>query len=309
MTIRPTTPADRPAIIDLLQRSMGEASTPKSEAYWRWKHEENPFGPSPVLVAEADGRLVGIRAFMRWNWRDGGNTYRALRAVDTATDPDYRGRGIFKKLTLQLVEDCQREGDHFIFNTPNEKSAPGYLKMGWRKLGRLPVNLRPVRPLRLAMALAGLSERPPGPVPATSMDDLFVYETLTGEQHDWYTPRSSAFLEWRYARCPVVDYAAAGSAGKYLVIYYFKEQRWGLEMRVVERITTPGAERECQRAVLHTARRSGAVLISEAPGTVPRSLASVTLAKGPLLTFRPLNFDAPPDVENWSYNLGDMELF
>ncbi len=121
MTIRPTTPADRPAIIDLLQRSMGETSTRKSETYWQWKHEENPFGPSPVLVAETDGRLVGVRAFMRWAWSQGNDTLSALRAVDTATDPDYRGQGIFKKLTLQLVEDCRREGDHFIFQHAQRK--------------------------------------------------------------------------------------------------------------------------------------------------------------------------------------------
>ena len=309
MTIRPTTPADRPAIIDLLQRSMGETSTRKSETYWQWKHEENPFGPSPVLVAETDGRLVGVRAFMRWAWSQGNDTLSALRAVDTATDPDYRGQGIFKKLTLQLVEDCRREGDHFIFNTPNEKSAPGYLKMGWRKLGRLPVNLRPVRPLRLAMSLAGISKSAGGPAPVTSLEDLALYPTISNRQTGWYTPRTAEYLDWRYARCPVVSYAANGQEGRFLVVYYFKEQSWGREMRVVDRIVAPGAEKECSRAIGRTARRAGANLISEAPGTGSRFWSSITLSKGPLLTYRPLNFDRPPDVENWSFNLGDMELF
>ena len=309
MKLRPTTPADRPAIIDLLQRSMGETSTEKSEAYWSWKHEENPFGPSPVLVAEADDRLVGVRAFMRWTWSRGGEEYRALRAVDTATDPDYRGRGIFKRLTLQLVEDCKGAGDDFIFNTPNEKSAPGYLKMGWRELGRLPVSLRPLRPLRLALSLAGLSGPTSAPAPSASTADLELYPTIDHRQRGWYTPRSTEFLHWRYARCPVVDYAATGEEGRYLVIYYFKQQQWGREMRVVDRIVADGNEAACRRAIGHLARRAGAVLISEAPRSGRRSWSAITLAKGPLLTFRPLNYDRPPGVTDWSYNLGDMELF
>lgn len=309
MKLRPTTQADRPAIIDLLQRSMGETSTKKSEAYWSWKHEENPFGPSPVLVAEEDDRLVGVRAFMRWKWSRGGEDFQALRAVDTATHPDYRGRGIFKRLTLQLVEDCQRAGDYFIFNTPNEKSAPGYLKMGWRELGRLPVSLRPIRPLRLALALAGLSKHSSAAVPVASTADLELYPTIAQRQRGWYTPRTPDFLDWRYARCPVVDYAAFGEEGQYLVVYYFKEQRWGREMRVVDRIVAQGKERACGRAILQLARRAGASLISEAPRSGSRSWSAFTLAKGPLLTFRPLNYDSPPDVKDWSYNLGDMELF
>lgn len=310
MKLRPMTPADRPAVIDLLQRSMGETSTQKSETYWRWKHEDNPFGPSPVLLAEADDRLVGVRAFMRWTWSRGEEAYRALRAVDTATDPDYRGRGIFKRLTLQLVEDCKGEGDDFIFNTPNEKSAPGYLKMGWRELGRLPVSLRPTRPVQLALSLAGLtSSAAPAPAPEASTADLELYATIAHKQHGWHTPRSRDFLDWRYARCPVVDYAAAGVEGRYLVIYYYKEQRWGLELRVVDRITAAGSERECERAIVRLARSAKASLISEAPRSGGRSWATVTLARGPLLTFRPLNYDRPPDVEDWSYNLGDMELF
>ena len=32
-----------------------------------------------------------------------------------------------------------------MFNTPNDKSLPGYLKMGWQEVGRLPVVVRPNR--------------------------------------------------------------------------------------------------------------------------------------------------------------------
>src|SRR5690606_7881140 len=77
--VRRATPQDEPALLELLRASMGEEAVAWSSAYWRWKHDANPFGPSPVLVAEDAGRLVGLRAFMRWAWRSGGAVAPALR--------------------------------------------------------------------------------------------------------------------------------------------------------------------------------------------------------------------------------------
>ena len=37
-----------------------------------------------------------------------------------------------------------------MFNTPNDQSRPGYLKMGWQLVGRLPVLARPRSPAALA---------------------------------------------------------------------------------------------------------------------------------------------------------------
>jgi hypothetical protein len=39
-------------MIGLLKKSLGEGLIPKSEALWNWKHEQNPFGASFVLLAE-----------------------------------------------------------------------------------------------------------------------------------------------------------------------------------------------------------------------------------------------------------------
>ena len=310
MNIRKAEPADLPAIIALLQRSMVGSTTPKSEKYWRWKHQDNPFGPSPVLLAEADGQLVGVRAFMRWSWNDNGYSRKALRAVDTATDPDYRGQGIFKTLTLRLVEDCQREGDDFIFNTPNEKSAPGYLKMGWEKMGKIPVNLRIINPFNLAVNVA---RRRPGIAPPPAIRrgtaDLAVLNSLNFKQQGWYTALTADFLQWRYATCPVVDYSAFGLTERFLIVYYFKDQQWGREMRIVEKVVASGQASACNQHIARLARESGAVLISQAPAAGGAHWLSATLSVGPLLTFRPLNFANPPAVDEWHFSLGDLELF
>ena len=144
MNIREATQNDIPQILKVLKASLGETSSKKTEEVWRYKHIDNPFGKSLVLVAEEEGEIVGVRAFMRWKWQKGEKIYSAFRAVDTATHPNHQGKGIFKKLTLKALEIGKERGDHFVFNTPNTQSKPGYLKMGWKEVDKLEIQLRPL---------------------------------------------------------------------------------------------------------------------------------------------------------------------
>ena len=140
--IRPATAADREAIVALLGASLGWGDDDRYRALYAWKHETNPFGPSPAWVVDDGGDVVAVRLFMRWEFCRGGRRLRAVRAVDTATHPSHQGKGLFTALTLHALEACRADGVDFVFNTPNEQSRPGYLKMGWREVGRLPAAMR-----------------------------------------------------------------------------------------------------------------------------------------------------------------------
>ena len=147
MKIREASKDDTSGILNVLKASLGETSSRKTERVWNYKHVNNPFGKSLVLLAEENNQVIGVRAFMRWKWQYGENIYSALRAVDTATHPDHQGKGVFKKLTLKALEIAGEMGDHFVFNTPNTQSKPGYLKMGWKEVAKLNVRLVPVNPI------------------------------------------------------------------------------------------------------------------------------------------------------------------
>ncbi len=144
--LRPATPDDREQILALLGVSLGWDDDTRYRELFAWKHERNPFGRSLAWVVERDGRVVAVRLFMRWMFRRGGSTLHAVRAVDTATHPDHQGHGLFTALTTHALEACRAEGVAFVFNTPNAQSRPGYLKMGWREVGRPPVAARPRGP-------------------------------------------------------------------------------------------------------------------------------------------------------------------
>jgi hypothetical protein len=104
------------------------------EKWFRWKHTENPCGPSFGYVALKKEKIVGVKFLMQWNLVVGNRMVKALRPVDTVTHPDHRGNGVFNDLTLYALSVLNSKGYDLMFNTPNRESLHGNLKMGWVKL-------------------------------------------------------------------------------------------------------------------------------------------------------------------------------
>src|SRR5690606_10847180 len=135
-------------------------------------------------------------------------SFNAVRAVDTATHPDFQGRGIFKKLTLALLENCKNEGVRFVFNTPNQQSRPGYLKMGWRDAGRMAVQLRPLNPLEKLLPLPKEGEKDSisSILESPGLSDLLKADAMFSKK--LRTSVSVDYLRWRYLEVPIVQYIA-----------------------------------------------------------------------------------------------------
>jgi N-acetylglutamate synthase-like GNAT family acetyltransferase len=320
MNIRKGTEEDIPLIIELLKVSLGESLIPKSVDLWRWKHVVNPFGLSPVLVAEEGGLLVGVRAFLKWQWVLGGQKLTAIRAVDTATHPEHQGKGIFKKLTLQGVAEAKAEGIRFVFNTPNESSKPGYLKMGWVSAGRIPLKLN-VHPFAYKRFV-------PPAVPEQDWDKLALLllqvENPLGHHPHLRTAISPEYLVWRYKANPLFRYEYLSDYKSYILFFRIKAHNFGLELRVVDFFVNPRAFEAAAQAHLNTAFRK----IAKACFLVSTSANHYRLGKkhypgmgilpvvdkGPILTLRNLtmgekDFESLSEMRKLGFSLGDMELF
>lgn len=339
--IRPADASDSPEILKLLSVSLGDTgSIPRSPEYWHWKHESNPFGPSAALVAEADGRLVGLRMFMRWTWTSAEKKILAVRAVDTATHPDWQGRGIFTRLTLKLVERMDAEGVSFVFNTPNAQSLPGYIKMGWSSLGRISLLILPLRPWSMLRALAKPRQGDDQPMASEAernlggqnvadffrepaMEDLL--ENFAVVDPRLSTPLSESYLRWRYLEIPEfeyrVDWVKKGSDAA-VVFSRLRPRGELLELRLCQLIVG------CTRASIRLARdllrglaHSTCADYVAALGA-PRSPERRALIRagffpaprlGPTLTVRRLStFPSRPDPPrrvDWRLSIGDLELF
>jgi len=302
--IRPATPHDRSAINGLLRRSLAAGDDPRYDRFLEWKHRENPFGPSYEWVATEGGEVVGYRAFLRWEFVVDGDARPAVRAVDTATDPAHQGKGIFRELTLHAVEQMAADGVAWVFNTPNDASRPGYLKMGWSVVGRVPVRVRPRSPFVLRhvrgarQAAERWSEEVDGFEPA--VDALATVAVPTAA--NWSTHRTAAFFRWRYGLDDLHYYAAGGPAGTVVV---FRVRRRGplREALIADVVGSGDGLGRVTRQILRSTRADVAVLTG---GT---RLLSAVPAGGPQLTWRPLADDRVPAMADLHLTGGDVELF
>jgi hypothetical protein len=325
LIIREASGQDITAIVSLLKLSLGEALMPKSEAYWQWKHWDNPFGKSPVLLAFENNELIGVRAFMRWDWTRNGKTVKAVRAVDTATHPRHQGKGVFKNLTLSLLNEQKNSDSCFVFNTPNQSSKPGYIKMGWEAAGNLPVSFNVRRPFNMAARLLGWG----GP-PTTSTDDDSVPALLDRsdevcallKEHELRAPENIKtaitldYLKWRYACVPVAKYLAITEGGKSLnafVIARVKVSKAGRELRITELIEGKNCDREHLKNLIYMKAESLKVDLITMSGLSKLPGCWITLNRGPIVTVFDLNgYERFPELKNfrnWTPSLGDLELF
>ncbi len=313
LDIRPARPDDRPAIIELLQRSLGSDGDPRYPALFAWKHDENRFGTSPMWVAVDGDRIAAFRTLMRWEFVRGGKVLRAVRAVDTATDPDYQGRGLFRALTMHGLEEVRRDGVDFVFNTPNDQSRPGYLKMGWHQVGRLPAAVRFVGP---GGALAAVRSRVPADRWSQPLDigeAVGDWLARRGPDGRWPEPvdvrelRTNAdeeYLDWRFGT-DLLGYRVVDD-GDAAVIVRSRRRGSALELAVVAAFG-PGSASD--RLAGRAAKEAGADYAIRLGQPQMSSGFNLLPGGGPVLTWRAVNDAGPPPLSNWAVELGDIELF
>lgn len=309
---------DEPAVLALMRASLGWEDDDPNEEFFTWKHHDNPFGRSPAWVALHGDRVVGFRTFLRWQFRDDTDRLvRAVRAVDTATDPAYQGMGIFRRLTLRAVAELTLAGDSIVFNTPNDQSRPGYLKMGWSLARRLPVGVLPAGPRSIVPMLtsrvpASLWSEPSsvGLEAASALADHSVAAALLehAPTTGFRTDRSPEYLAWRTALEPLhyrLLLASPGDPNEGGLIFRLRRRGGALEAAVVEQLV-PNARTGVSlvRRMLTQTRADYAIGIRTGPSAGLLPLPS----QGPLLTTRPLA-GSPPSAKAWALTLADVELF
>lgn len=315
MDIRRATDADLPGILELLTSSLGWVPDDQYAAFFRWKHQENPFGRSPTWLAVEDDQIVGLRAWMRWRFRRAGRVWDAVRAVDTATHPDHQGRGIFRTLTTSSLEELTAEGVAHVFNTPNERSRPGYLKMGWHQVGKLPVGVRFRSPLSASKAFRARVPADKWSLPSDAgesaadvlADTAHVQDLLAELPDDRIrTDLDVDVLRWRYGFEPLHYRGIREDDGFAL----FRLRRRGPVIEgVIGHVVARDRQAEARllRQVARACRADQVLQITARPhlraGFLPLP------GGGPILTWRELTQRDMPTLDAWDLTMGDIELF
>jgi len=178
-------PSRRGEVAELMGRVWG---TRPDEGELAWFYEQNPLRPASVLLARVGGRAVATVAIHFTRMSIAGEALEVGMPLRVATDPAYRGQGIFGRLEAENEERVAALGIRLLLTVPNAASAPVFLgRLGWRRLPSLRlwarVRLRRGR-LRGARRVERFAELP---ARAPSGDRVL---------------RDPAWLNWRFADSP-----------------------------------------------------------------------------------------------------------
>jgi hypothetical protein len=147
LTVRPTTPADLPAVVSLLAE--------------RDAHQLDPAHVSSALcglepahlagwIAYADDKPAGLTTLYTRDQRWGDRTIRAGYWSHLFVREEFRRLMVYPQLVLAMMRGIKPLGIDCIFTgTRRPHVAEGHVKLGFAKLGEYRVMYKPLRPFRL----------------------------------------------------------------------------------------------------------------------------------------------------------------
>ena len=237
-TVRESTPADKGGIFRLREAVYGK---PFDTDEYHWKFEMHSGVPAKLYVAEVDGSVVGLRAFIIERLKVMERVRPAGLGVDIMVHPDFRRYGIASQVANQASDLMEGAGVPLLVGFPNEAAFQVYTRRrsNWQHVCSIPMLVKPLNfssildkyiknpllrgligvPVRATWAamFPGRTRRPAGLEvrEVDSFDDRFdtLWEEISG-QYSIQLVRDRAFLEWRFAQRPDTDYTILAAEGE-----------------------------------------------------------------------------------------------
>jgi GNAT superfamily N-acetyltransferase len=125
-----------------------------SPIYLDWLYAQNPDGPVVGFDAWEGSTLAAHYVCVPAAVTIAGESVLSLLSLNTATHPQFQGKGLFSKLAQLTYDDGKARGFDCIYGVANANSTPGFV----RKLG-----FQLVRPLdvRVGIGFLGQTNDPP----------------------------------------------------------------------------------------------------------------------------------------------------
>lgn len=97
-------------------------------SYLHWLYEDSPRGRVVGFDAWDGDRLAAHYACVPMPFLSGGTVVNAMLSLNTATRPDYQGRGLFKELATLSYARAASLGIKAVLGVANAQSTPGFVQ-------------------------------------------------------------------------------------------------------------------------------------------------------------------------------------
>lgn len=257
-----------PSDVQLIKNCFENNGLAKNQDQLTWLYVNGPSGYMECCFAlgqsEDQEALAAMYALFPISFKIGSQTTLGLQSLDTITDINYRGMGLFSKLSKTSYSDCADKKYSLIYGFPNGNSAHGFFnKLGWHEISEVPFLIQPIRTnyffkripflskllsLIPDMAIMGrkkLRTENLKPIDLFNEEADLLWEKFS-RSISIAVQRDSAYLNWRYIHKPHEDYQIQGFyqdgqlAG--FIVFTVKSKHGGKIGYIMEMIYDPDIE-------------------------------------------------------------------
>jgi len=324
---------------DLVALLARVGTTQLTDEEFAWWFDRNPAGEGIVSLAVDGDEVVGVAAMSFFRTALDGEVKRLAIPVNVATDPRYRGQGVFSTLEEENERAAAGAGSPLTVTFPNGASHPIFVtRLGWIDLPRLRLWARPLRVGAVARYLLGRPGehgglRAPDAAPTASSGlevrpverfgpDFDALGARAGSAYGNHFVRDSEYFNWRYLDSPrdyrcFAAYRDGQLTGVAIVGHTFKH---GVSAGFLADLVVAPGDSGSTRAVVRRSLdevRGGADALVLLPPRDPATRRAL-VASGFAPTNKKLRFigktlqDAVylvPSRDAWHFTLGDFDFF
>jgi len=224
--------------------------SPKQLENIEWQFIENPEKKCFVDIAfdSENKKTAGIYAVSCVKFKIANSIYVGAQSLDTITDINYRGQGLFTKLANDVYLKAKDFGIALVYGFPNGSSIHGFeKKLEWQVLDPLPFLIKPIKSKYFTDKIRALKFLPNINLSFSkfkvnkkyTLNEVAIFPVEVNELWKQFSEkikvavvRDKAYLDWRYIQKPNEDYKIVHCYDKdevYLgfVIYSVKEKHNG----------------------------------------------------------------------------------
>jgi len=247
--------------IDAYKNCFDINGSPKSEEKIRWQFLQTPINKKFVDIAidEEKNKVAAIYAISPVQFRINQQFLIGSQSLDTITDMDYRGKGLFINLAKSVYKKASEENVKLVYGFPNGNSIQGFSKkLDWQVLDPVPFLIKPLYSSYFTKKIKQLSWFPNIKIGFKSSiskqvtikeefdfpDDVDNIWDVFSKDIKVTVERNKEYLTWRYLKKPKEDYKilhSYTSNGQYIgfIVYCVKGKHGGKIAYIMEFIYDP----------------------------------------------------------------------
>ena len=263
------------------QSAFAKAGVHKTVEGLSWFHFKNMARtPLVTLVKDIEDKdhLAAIYATFPVKAKVGNEVINACQSLDTLTDKDYQGKGLFVSAAKKRYKRNSEKGFNFVYGFPNYLSVHGFIKrLGWSLLGTVPFLIKPLRTGYFVKKILGnrlgtLIDFPLAFRNKLDLGDNWTIKSISRFESCfddlWHSfskeipvaiERDSHYLNWRYVERPNSNYEILALYKKEklhgFIVYTSINKHNGRVGYVMELITRPESKDKA-KALLHQAQNN-----------------------------------------------------